>query len=168
MLPAIDALALEGFSNRAAFTRALDERVASALRERLEGALRGWVSVFPPDSPPQQPREQQRQVRGGAPDADAAADDDDESRAEKPDAELRVFAPALKHSVHELRLRSRSLLVEPPLEAASVSLSAQLAAHLGAVLAGGNSTRLGRPKATLPLADGRTMIEAVVAAMRAV
>ena len=40
--------------------------------------------------------------------------------------------------------------------------------HTGAVLAGGGSRRMGRPKHALRLPDGRTMIEAVAAALGAV
>lgn len=40
--------------------------------------------------------------------------------------------------------------------------------HTGAVLAGGRSRRMGRPKHELRLPDGRTMLEAVAAALTAV
>ncbi len=38
---------------------------------------------------------------------------------------------------------------------------------MGAILAGGRSIRMGRDKATLPLRDGRTMLECVAEALRA-
>ncbi len=40
--------------------------------------------------------------------------------------------------------------------------------HTGAILAGGESRRMGRPKASLPLAGGRTMIETVAETLGAV
>ncbi|RKP08503.1 dynein heavy chain [Thamnocephalis sphaerospora] len=119
----VDRLSLEGYSNLEAWVQALDRKIESVLRMRLQQAVRLWMHEFQNAGQDQGvdrelARKKQLRRRG-----QQAEDDTDEADAQ----------PALEVLVHEICIRNQVMYLDPPIEQGRANWYQQLHAWLAII-----------------------------------
>ena len=112
---AVDRLSLEGFTNLNPWVQNTNKVIGDILLDRLEGALRVWMSAFHEDANTQS---QQYPVN-----------ESNRPQSSSNDNQMPRFTPI----VHEISMRNSLLYLEPPLEFARSSWLAQLHSWLGVI-----------------------------------